>query len=322
MVNIARALVSALLLGCAGAASAQAFPSKPVRFVIGYPPGGVNDILARVLAPPLGQLLEQPVVIDNRPGANGTVGADHVAKSQPDGYTLWLTGTPFAINAGLYAKLAYDTVKDFTPVARVATGTFILVVHPSVPANSVRELVALAKSRPGSLNYASSGQGAPSHVMGELFKLATETSIVHVPYKGAGPAVTELLAGQVQVAFEGLPPLLPHVRAGRLRALAVMNQKRSPALADLPTIAEATGQANLGADTWYALFAPAGTPAQVVQRVNGALLQVLGRPDVGEKLAAQGLDPSPSTPGELGMQIISEVAKWSRVVKSAGIKIE
>ena len=300
----------------------QSYPNKPVRIVVGYPPGGVNDILARAIAQPLGDMLGQTMVVDNRPGANSVIGADLTAKAPPDGYTVLVTGSPFAINAALYPKLPYDTLKDFTPVVQLATGTFLLAVHPALPVKSARELVALAKSRPGQLNFCSSGQGSPPHLMGELLKQTAAINMVHVPYKGAAPCVADLLAGQIQLTFEAMAPLLPQIKAGKLRALAVMSEKRSPVLPDLPTIAEATGLRGLSAGTWYGIVAPAGVPKDIVIRLNGAVARIMAQPDVKERLSGQGLEPVTGSPEQLGRLVQDEVVKWAAVVKASGASIQ
>ncbi len=317
--NVCIALVALVL---APVACAQGYPSKPVRFVVGFPPGGTNDILARAIGQPLAGMLGQPVVVDNRPGANSVIGADVVAKAPPDGYTLFVTGPPFSVNATLYPKLPYDTLRDFTPVTQIATGTFILVVHPALPVKSVKELIALAKSRPGQLNFCSSGQGAVPHLMGELLKLTAGISMVHVPYKGAAPCVIDLLGGQIQLTFEAMAPLLPHVKAGKLRALAVMSDKRSPVLPELPTIAEASGYPGLSAGTWYGIFAPVGTPRDIIGRLNSSIAGGLRLPDVKERLSDQGLDPVSGSPEMLGRLLLDEVEKWAKVIKASGVRVQ
>jgi len=321
--RFARVAVSATLVAMAALpAVAQTYPAKPMRLVVGYPAGGVNDIIARAIGDPLAAMLGQSVVVDNRPGANSTIGADLVAKSPPDGYTLFVTGTPFTINASLYRKLPYDTLRDFAPVVQLATGTFILVVHPVLPVKSAKELVALAKRRPGELNFCSSGQGAPPHLMGELFKLQTGVDMSHVPYKGAGPCVVDLLGGHIQLTFEAMAPLLPHVKAGRLRVLALMSEKRSPVLPEIPTIEEATGIAGLSAGTWYGMLAPAATPRAIVTRLNGALIQIMGDAKMRSRMSDQGLDPVTGSPEDLAALVKSEVAKWARVVQAARVTVQ
>ena len=315
-------LLGVVLLAAAQTVVAQDYPSRPVRLVVGYPAGGVNDIIARVIAQPLAERLGQPVVIDNRPGANSVLGAENVAKSPADGYTLFSTGTPFAINASLYPQLPYDSITDFVPVGQVASGTFLLVVNPSLPVNSPKELIDYARANPGKLNFCSSGPGSPPHLMGELLDQTAGIKMVHVPYKGAAPCVVDLLGGQIQVTFEAMAPLLPHIKAGKLRALAVMSDHRSPVLPDLPTMAEATGYPALKVDAWYGVLAPKGTPAAIVTKLNLALGQVLRMPQANEQLSAQGLAPSFSSPEELGRLLKADVEKWAKVVKASGATVQ
>jgi tripartite-type tricarboxylate transporter receptor subunit TctC len=315
-------MLGIVLLAAAQSVVAQDYPSRPVRLVVGYPAGGVNDIIARVIAQPLAERLGQPVVIDNRPGANSVLGAENVAKSPADGYTLFSTGTPFAINASLYPKLPYDTITDFVPVGQVASGTFLLVVNPSLPVNSPRELIEYARANPGKLNFCSSGPGSPPHLMGELLDQTAGIKMVHVPYKGAAPCVVDLLGGQVQVTFEAMAPLLPHIKAGKLRALAVMSDHRSPVLPELPTMAEATGYPDLKVDAWYGVLAPKGTPAAIVTKLNAALGEVLRMPQANDQLSAQGLAPSFGSPDELGRLLKADVAKWAKVVKASGATVQ
>ena len=319
---VSKLLLACALLSLAQLAGAQEYPNRPVRLVVGYPAGGVNDILGRAISQRLGDQLGQPVVIDNRPGANSVIGAEAVAKSPPDGYTLFTTGTPFAINASLYPKLPYDTLKDFVPITQIASGTFLLVVNASLPVTSPKELIAYAKSRSGELNFCSSGPGSPPHLMGELLKLTAGIKMVHVPYKGAAPCVVDLLGGQIQVTFEAMAPLLPHVKSGKLRALAVMSDKRSPVLPEVPTIAEATGYSGLTVDVWYGILAPAGTPKDIVSKLNGAIHDVLRLPDVKDQLSRQGLDPASGTPEQLGKILQDDVAKWATVVKASGASVQ
>jgi tripartite-type tricarboxylate transporter receptor subunit TctC len=313
----------ATLLACASPPLlAQTYPAKPVRLIVGYPTGGVNDILARAIGDPLAAALGQSMIVDNRPGANSSIGADLVAKAAPDGHTLFVTGTPFTINASLYQKLPYDTLRDFAPITQLATGTFLLVVHPALPVKSAKELIALAKRRPGELNFCSAGQGAPPHLMGELFKLQTGIAMSHVPYKGAAPCVVDLLGGHIQVTFEAMAPLLPHVKAGKLRNLAVMSDQRSSVLPDIPTIEESTGIAGLSAGTWYGVVAPAATPRPVVNRLNAALVQVMNDPRMRRRLVDQGLDPVTGSPEDLAALLKAEVAKWARVIKAAQVTVQ
>jgi tripartite-type tricarboxylate transporter receptor subunit TctC len=323
MVSVRSIIVTLMLSVVAQFAWAQHdYPSHPVHLVVGYPAGGVNVILARVISQNLSERLGQPVVVDNRPGANSVVGADYAAKSAPDGYTLFMTGTPFAINATLYPKLPYDSLGDFTPVGQTASGTFLLVVNPSLPVRSPKELIEYARSHVGQLNFCSSGPGSPPHLMGELLNQTAGVKMVHVPYKGAAPCVTDLLGGQVQLAFEAMAPLLPHIKAGRLRALAVMSDKRSSVLPQLPTMAEATGLEGLKVDAWYGVLAPKGTPQPVVAKLNAALREVMTLPRVKEQLSAQGLDPATGSPGQLADILQSDVGRWAAVIKASGATVQ
>jgi tripartite-type tricarboxylate transporter receptor subunit TctC len=309
-------------LALAGPAKAQEYPSKPIRLVVPFAAGGATDVLARLVGERLTASLGQQVVVDNRPGAGGNIGSDIVARAEPDGYTILMgaVGT-HAINPSLYPKMPYDPVKDFAPVTLVASVPNVLVVNPEVPAKSVQELIDLAKAKPGELNFASSGNGTSIHLSGELFKAMTGTDIVHVPYKGSGPAVTDLLGGQVQMMFDNMPSSLPHVKAGKLRALGVTSAKRSPALPEVPTIAEA-GVPGYDATSWFGILAPAGTPEPVVTRLQGAIVQALGEPEMRQRMADLGAEPVGDTPAEFGQFIAAEIAKWAKVVNDAGVKLE
>ncbi len=276
-------------------ALAQTYPSRPVRLIVPFAPGGGSDIIARVLAPHLSELLAQQVLIDNRPGAGTIIGAELAAKSPPDGYTLFLgiTGT-MAINPSMYRKLPYDPVRDFAAIGLVGTGPNVLVVHPSLPARSIPQLISIAKNYPGKLSYASAGTGGAPHLAGELFKSMAGIDMVHIPYKGAAPATTDLLAGQVQVMFAGLGAALPFVKTSRLRALGVAGAKRTRALPDVPAIAEYLK--GFEASTWFALFAPAGTPRPVIARLNAEVIKAMMLPPLEQQLASQGYEPLTSTP--------------------------
>ena len=303
-------------------ASAGAFPEKPVRFVIGFTPGGPSDILARAVGQKLAERWGQQVVIENRPGAGGNLAAEAVAKSAPDGYT-WLLGNNsiLATNQSLYKKLPYDPVKDFAPVALVAVQPNILVVHPEVKATSVMELVALAKQSPGKLNYASSGAGAAAHLAGELFKTMAGVDIVHVPYKGAQPALTDLIAGQVQLMFATSASVIPYMKAGRLRALAVTTAQRSPSVPELPTVSEA-GLSGFEATTWHGVVVPMATPAPLVQRLNQDLNLVLEEKELKERLAGLGAEVLTGTPRDFADYIAREIPKWTKVVKDSGARAD
>jgi tripartite-type tricarboxylate transporter receptor subunit TctC len=307
-----------MLLGAAASlAHAQAYPAKPVRLIVPFPPGGPADGLGRLLAEKLKQSWGESVVIENRGGAAGNIGAELVAKSAPDGYTLLLNASSHVINGSLYEKLPYDPLKDFTAISGVASYMLVVVVHPSVPVNSLRELVALARSRP--ISTANTGPGTPTHLTAVLFAQAAGIELVHVAYKGAGPANTDLLGGHVMAMFNNPVNALPQMKAQKLRALAVTGANRLALAPEVPTVAE-SGYPGFEAGTWYGLFAPAGLPAEILAKISEHTLKVLAASDVREKLAPQGWDVIASSPGEFNAFIRSENEKWSRVVKSAGIK--
>ena len=310
-----------LLLCVATQAFAQTYPLKPIRIVVPYPPGGFNDTLGRTLAAKFQEAWGQPVFVENKPGANTVIGSDYVAKSQPDGYTLLIVAFPFAVTPSLLKAMPYDTLKDFQPVILAATSPNLLVVNPEVPIHTVKELIAAAKAKPQSLSYASTGNGSSNHISMELFKSLAGVDIVHIPYKGSAPAVTDLLGGQVQVMFDNVPNVLPHVKAGKLRALAVSGAKRTPLAPDVPTVAEA-GVPGYELTVWFGLVAPAATPREVVQKLNAESLRILAMPDVRERFLAQGVEPQGSTPEQFAEHIRSQMAKWSKVVRDAGVKAE
>ena len=315
-------LVAGALLAGSLPASAQPYPNRPLRIVVPFPPGGGTDIGTRIVAQKLQEAWGQAVIVENKPGAAGIVGTELTAKSAPDGYTFMMgnIGT-HAINVSLYKKLAYDPVKDFAPVSMVADLPLLLLVHPSVPANSVKELIALAKSQPGKLNFSSSGAGGSMHVAAELFKSMTGVDMVHIPYKGGAPAVADLLSGQVALSFSTVLETIQHVKAGKVRALAVTNDHRSIALPDLPTIAEA-GLPGYQSISWLALFAPAGTPKEIVNKVSAESVRILKLPDVKERLLAQGAEPIGSTPEQLAAILAADIAKYSKVIRESGYKPE
>ena len=316
-----RVLISATLFGCVcGAAPAQDYPARPMRWVSPWPPGGANDIFSRIIAQRLSETLGQPVVVENRPGAAGAIGTEAVAKSPADGYTLTLGSSPtHAIAPSLNPALPYDPLRDFDAVTLVAVVPNVLVVNPALPVTSVRELVALAKSRPGTLNFASAGNGTSQHLSGELFKVMAGVDMVHVPYKGTAPALAELLAGQVQLTFDNIPALLPHIQSGKLRALAVTPATRSAALPNLPTVAEA-GVAGYDASVWFGVFVPAGTPRPLVLRLHGEIARALAAPEIKSRMAALGAEVSGIGPDAFRDFWRKEIPKWAEVVKAAGIK--
>jgi len=299
---------------------AQSWPSRPIRMVVPLSPGGFADVPGRILAARLSSLLGYNVFVENRPGAGGTIGADFVAKSAPDGYTLLFTGTPHVISAWIYKKLPYDALKDFEPVALVASGPYVLVVNPQLPVHSVRELVAAAKAQPGKIDYASSGNGSAQHLVSALFASMAGIELNHVPYKGSGPAMQDLLGGQVKVSFAGIPNVLPHVKAGRLRALAVSTPQRSPDLPDVPTVAEA-GVPGYQATLWLNLAAPAGTAGDIVQRIYAETARALQDAELQQSFRSAGVEASPMSPQELAGFMRGEYEKWGKVVRDTGATV-
>ncbi len=300
---------------------AQPYPAKSVRLVIPYPPGGPTDFVGRTVGQKLSQLLGQQVVVDNRAGAGTIIGSDLVARAAPDGYTLLFgTGGGTFLAPLMLPKVPYDPLRDFAPVSMLVMSPQVLVVHPSVPANSVQELVALAKAKPGVLNFASVGTGTSPHLGGELFQALTNTKLVHIPYKGTSPAMTDLMSGQVQVMFSSMPTVLSLVKAGKLRLLATGGNKRSAVIADTPTLAETVPGFELV--TWYGIFAPAATPDAIVKRLNAEIAKVLSDPEISERLSAQGLEPVTMTPAELRRYTQADVARWARLIKAAGLKAD
>lgn len=303
-------------------AIAQDFPSRPVKLVVTFSAGGSNDIIARLLAPKLADLLKQSVIVENRPGGNNIPGADHVAKSAPDGYTLLMGNTTIlGIMGSLFRNLPFDPQRDFAPVSTLAITSSVLVVHPSVEANNVKELVALANANPGKLNYASAGNGTPFHLSGELFKSRTGTNLIHVPYKGNAPAMIDLLAGRVQVQFANLTEVLAYIQNGKLRPIVWSGAKRTPLLPDVPTVAEA-GFANAESVSSFSIVAPKGTPKDVVTRLSTEIGKVLRLPDVYQRMADLGLEPVGDSPEEADAFLRKEFAKWAKVIKDSGAKVD
>jgi tripartite-type tricarboxylate transporter receptor subunit TctC len=310
----------ALALGpAAGVTFSQAYPTKPIRLVVPFAPGGPADIQARLIGPKLTEAWGQPVLVENRPGGNTIIATELTARADPDGHLVQVISAGFAINVSLYARLPYDSARDFTPVTQLTSGPAIVVVHPSLPARSVKELIQLARSRPGQLTYASAG--LPSQLAVELFKVMTGTDMVHVPYKGAAPAMVDLIAGHVQVSFPTIIGGLSHARSGRLRALATTGAKRSPATPDLPTMIEA-GLPGYVAANWFGTAVPARTPPAVVSKLSQEIARVMRLPDIGERLLSQGMEPTTSAPEEFSAYIRSEMTKWAKVVKASGAKAE
>lgn len=324
MRNFATLILAALCITQVQHAAAQspgAYPARPIRMLLPASPGGPVDVIGRTIFTGLSEVVGQPIVIDNRPGAGGIIGAEIVVRASPDGYTLMFAHSgPLAIESALHSKLSYHPVKDFAPVSLVAASPYALIVNNALPAKSVKELVALAKSRPGKLHYASGGLGTGLHMAGELLNLAAGIKLAHVPYKGAGPGIAALMSGEVNMMFNGVSSALPHVKAGRVRALAISSAQRSPLLPDLPTVAES----GLRYDTsgWYGLVAPAGTPKAVTGKLQASLHRALNAPEMKARLAAQGIDGIASTPEQLTKHLREEIDKWTAVVKSAGLKVD
>ena len=314
------AFAVALLLPVAGAA--QSYPGKPIRLICPFPPAGAVDIASRATAHELSRILGQPVAVENKPGAGGNLGGAEAARSAPDGYTLFMTTSGIqAINPALYAKMPFDPNKDLAPVAALVSLNNVLVVHPSVPARTVQDVIALAKKDPGKWTYASSGNGTSIHMSGAMFTQLTGTDILHIPYKGSGPAVTDLLAGQVNMMFDNIPSSLPHIKAGKLRALATTGAKRDPALPDLPTLAEA-GVRGYESGVWFGLSVPAGTPREIIVKLNAAALQAARSPEFAKRMTDLGYNLIPSTPEQMAAMLKAELARWAPIVKSSGAKID
>lgn len=310
------------LLQPANTSGAEAYPAKPVRIIVPFPSGGPVDTLARIVGQQLSPALGQQMIVDNRPGANGIIGTDLAGKAAPDGYTLLMGNLgPLAINVSLYHKLPYDPVRDFAPVAMVAVAPQILVAHPSLPTRSVRELVQLAKANPGQLVYGSPGTGSGAHLSMELFKTMTAINIMHIPYKGATPALADLLGGQTSLVLSSIVPAQPFVRTGRLRGLAVTSRKRTPALPGIPTMIE-SGLPGFEAMAWFGVLAPAGTPRSIVARLDSEIARILQKPEIKNQLAGFGSEPGGGTPEEFAAYIKTEIDKWGKVIKDAGIKGE
>lgn len=313
------ALAAALAAGHLPAA-AQAYPTKPIHLVVGYSAGGSTDSVARLLGHKLSEELGQPVVVENRPGAGATIASNFVAQAAPDGYTLFMSTIANTINTTLYKRLAFDFERDFAPISLVATVPNVLVVNPEVPATTVKEFIALAKSKPGEIYFGSSGSGSSVHLSGELFNMVAGVKLTHVPYKGSAPAAVDLMSGQIQAMFDNLSTALPYIKTGRLRALAVTSAERSPAAPDIPTMAEA-GLPECEVLSWFALVAPAKTPKDIVDRLNAATVKALADPAVKQQFAALGADPVSSPPDQLAAFISSETAKWAKVVKASGATV-
>ena len=320
--NITLKYLFAAAAGIVNLAQAQPFPVKPVRIIAPFGPGSTIDIMGRTIAPKLSEALGQPVIVENRSGAGGAIGLESVAKSGKDGYTLVIGALgPVAVNPSLYARKPFDPVKDFAPITTLATGPMIVVVHPNVPARNIRELVAVAKARPGKLNYGSPGIGTTNHMAGELLNLAAGITLVHVPYKGNAEALTDLMGGQLDIVFTGLPPALAQIQAGRLRAVATTGTKRLAALPQLQTISEG-GLAEASVSTWYGVLAPAGTPREIIDRLNMEIIKTMKNPEIAERFSSQGAEPITNTPDEFARTIRDDVTKWAKVIKATGLKLD
>ncbi len=313
--------VLSILHGQWPAAFAGDYPGKPIRIIVPYPPGGFNDTLARTLGQKLDERWGQAVIVDNRPGGGTTIGTHLAAKSAPDGYTLLIVSFAFAVNPALYATLPYDSNKDFVPVVLAASTPNVLVVNPELPAKSVKQLIALARSKPGTLNYASAGNGSSNHLSMELFKSLTGIDAVHIPYKGSAPAVTDLIGGQVDVMFDNVPNVLPQVKASKLRALAVSTKERSPFIKELPTVAEA-GVPGFDVSVWFGVVAPAGTPQPIIAKLNAEINAILKLPEIRQSFNNQGVETAGGTPAEFAALIAAQTTKWAKVIKDSGVKAE
>jgi len=320
MRSVSAAFAFVVVFAWAGLAQAQSWPAKPLRYIVPFPPGAFNDTLARTIAAELPKSIGQPVLVENRPGGNTIIGTEAAAKSPADGYTLFGAALPFAVIQSLY-KTSFDVTRDFAPITLAGTTPNLLVAHPAVAANSVAELLALARSRPGKLNYASTGNGTSNHLSFELFKSMTQTSITHIPYKGSAPAVTDLLAGQVDLMFDNTPNVLPQVRAGKLKALAVSSRKRSALAPEVPTVDEA-GVPGYDVTVWFGVLTVAGTPREVVQRLNAEIVKVLTSAEVRERFGKSGIDVVAGTSEQFGTFLNAEVARWAKVIREADIKAD
>jgi tripartite-type tricarboxylate transporter receptor subunit TctC len=313
--------ISLLFWLFATTASAQTFPNKPIKIIVPFPAGGTVDFFARVISSKLSDALGQSVLVENRAGAGGNIAAEAVAKAAPDGYTLLMGSEIIAINTSLYSKIGYDPVKDLAPITLVGTVPNILIVHPSLPVNSVPELIALAKKSPGKISFASTGQGTSTHLSAELFKLMAQVDLLHVPYKGGPPAIADLISGQVNMMFINMPTGIPHVRSGKAKILAVSSIKRIPQLPDVPTV-DQTGVKGFETAAWSGLYAPAGTPTDIINRINAEVVKILKQPSVREQLVAQGAEPVGDTPEEFSRFTLAEISKWAKIIKISGARVD
>ena len=318
---VTAALAAIALAAIPVIAAAQSYPAKPIRIIVPFPPGAFNDTLGRTIAAKFSDGGFGQTVVDNRPGAGSTLGADLAAKSPPDGHTLLIVAVPFAVNATLYTKLPYNTERDFAPIVFAGSTPNMLVVHPSMPVKSVPELVALAKAKPGQLTYASPGAGTSNHMSMELFKMMTKTDILHVPYKGSAPALTDLMGGHVMMIFDNTPNVLPHVKGGRVRGIAVTSLKRSALAPEMPTVDE-SGVPGFEVSVWFGVVGPAGMPRDIVAKLNSEINKILQMPDVRERFQAGGVEPVGGPPEKFGEHLKAEIAKWGKVVKATGARVD
>jgi len=321
MKNILQLSLSILALIFAVTASAQPFPTKPIKIVVPFPAGGTVDFFARVISTKLSEALGQSVLVENRAGAGGNIAAEAVAKAAPDGYTLLMGSEIIAINTSLYSKIGYDPVKDLAPITLVGTVPNILIVHPSLPANSVNDLIALAKKTPGKISFASTGQGTSTHLSSELFKLMANVDMLHIPYKGGPPAIADLISGQVNMMFINMPTGITHVRSGKAKIIAVSSIKRVSQLPDVPTVDQA-GVKGFETSAWSGLYAPAGTPVDIINRLNAEVVKILKQPSVREQLMAQGAEPVGDSPEEFSRFTLAEISKWAKIIKISGAKVD
>jgi len=321
IVSIAVFLGAAILAAQFAAAQTETYPGRPVRLIVAFPPGGSVDVVARQVAPRLSESLGQPVVVDNRSGASGNIGTEAAARAKPDGYTLLIHTIPFVANVHLYKEMPYDPLKDFVPIALLSSSPSVLLVHPSVPARSVGELLQLAKSKPGALNYSAAGAGTNPHIAGELFNMLGNVDIVAIQYKGGGPSLVAALGGEIAITYPNISEAIPHVKTGRLRALGVTGAKRSAALPEVPTIAE-SGVPGYEFVTWHGVLAPRGTPAEIVALLNGKLKDVLHSPELSARFAQMGLDVIASSPGEFSAHLKKELEKWGKLIRERSIRVE
>ncbi len=312
--------VAAAMMLAGGAIGQQPYPEKPIRLIVPYAPGGSTDLLARLIGPKLAESWGQSVIVDNRPGGNTIIGTQALTKAAPDGYTILLMAIAHAIIPNLIPT-PYDPIRDFAPVATVGRGELLLVIHPSVPASNLQELIALAKSKPGQLNYASASTGGPLHLAGELFNMLADVKTQHIPYKGGGPAMLDLLGGHVQMMFSSPPESIPHIKTGKLKAIAISGSTRSPVLPQVATFAEA-GMPGFTAKNWFGILAPAGTPRPVIEKLSAEVARILALPEIRDKLLSQGMDPFISTPGQFGALLKSDLALYGKIIKAANVKLE